>query len=168
MQTIQMESSFTFVAASMLKEAAGSVIDSKTFGSPDEHNILRDDALADDLRAFAMANLPLARIKVGSREHNSAVEFFVLDAKKNKKELLVLKKLIGRRWLDLSYQLELTRYAANGDLFSDEVTEPIGAIENLIELRRFISNGTSSTLLTKQKRNILAFHHSASNAPQPE
>lgn len=165
---VHLDSSLTFVPASMLKQGPKNVIGSEVFESEDQHLILRDSKLANSIRDFAMRDgLAITKIPVGAADNNTPVEFFWLDVKKNKKEVAKLAKLLGRRWLEVVQKSELAREEADGNLLSTEVTAAIEAVENMIDLRRFIVNGTNGSVLSKKKRAILLFHHSLANAPVP-
>jgi hypothetical protein len=170
MQAIHLNSSLTFVPATMLRQRPSStLIGENVFASNDEHIIVADTKLANCMRDFAMREgMAIATIPVGSTDNHTDVEFFWLDVKKNKKEMAKLGKLLSRRWLELLYDAELAREDAGGNLLGPEVTKAVDAIEHMIELRRFVSNGTDPTMLSKKKRNVLLFHHTLANAPEPD
>ena len=90
-----------------------------------------------------------------------------MDVKKGKKETAKLAKLLSRRWLEVLQAAELARDEAGGNVLATGVTPAIDAVENLIGVRRFISNGTDPTILAKKKRTVLLFHHTLTNAPEP-
>jgi hypothetical protein len=168
MQAIHLNSSLTFVPATMLKQRPGNVIGPNVFASKDEHIIVADTKLANSIRDFAMREgMAIAKIPVGTPDDHTDVEFFWLDVKKNKKEMSKLGKLLSRRWLELLHDAELAREDDGGNLLSPDVTEAVDAIEHMIELRRFVSNGADPTMLSKKKRTVLLFHHTLANAPDP-
>jgi hypothetical protein len=165
---VHLDSSLTLVPAAILKPGPKSVIGSDVFGSADQHLIIRDADLTQALRDFAMREgMAVATIPVGSSDEKTPVEFFYLDVKKNKKEMAKLSKLLGRAWLEVIQEAELARDEADGNLLSPDVTGPLDNVENMIAVRRFISNGTDPSMLAKKKRTILLFHHSVENAPRP-
>jgi hypothetical protein len=168
MQAIHLSSSLTFVPATMLKQRPGGVIGPNVFASHDEHFIVADTKLANSMRDFAMREgMAIAKVPVGSTDDHTDVEFFWLDVKKNKREMGKLGKLLSKRWLEVVQEAELAREDANGNFLAPEVTEAVGAVGHMIELRRFVSNGTDPTMLSKKKRNVLLFHHTLANAPEP-
>jgi hypothetical protein len=168
MQAIHLNTSLTFVPTTLLRQRPGNVIGPNVFASKDEHIIIGDTKLANSMRDFAMREgMEIAKVPVGSPDDHTDVEFFWLDVKKNKKEMSKLGKLLSRRWLEVLQDAELAREDAGGDLLSPEVTEAVVAVEHMIELRRFVSNGTNPTMLSKKKRNVLLFHHTLANAPEP-
>lgn len=165
---VHLDLSLTFAPAAILKPGPKSVIGSDVFGSEDQHLIIRDADLARSLRDFAMREgMAVATIPVGASDDKTPVEFFYLDVKKNKKEVAKLSKLLGRRWLAVIQNAEVARDDADGNILSADLTGPMDAVENLIEVRRFIVNGTDPSMLTKKKRTVLLFHHSRENAPRP-
>ncbi len=169
MNVVHLDASLTLVPPAMLKPGPKSVIGTEVFSSEDQHLIIRDAELTRALRDFAMREgMAMATIPVGSSDENTPVEFFYLDVKKNKKEMARLSKLLGRRWLQVMQNAELARDEADGNLLSADVTGPLDAVENLIEVRRFIVNGTDPSVLAKKKRTVLLFHHSRENAPRPQ
>lgn len=166
---VHLDSSLTFVSASMLKQGSKSVILPEVFGSEDQHLIIRDQELATLLQEFALREgMGIAKIAVGAADSNTPVEFFWLDVKKNKKEIAKLSKLLSRYWLTLVQKSELAREDAGCNLLSPDLTAAMGALENMIELRRFLVNGTNPDMLTKKKRPILLFHHLRANAPRAD
>lgn len=167
-QAVHLESSLTFVPPATLKPGSKNLVDADTFADADQHSLIRDADFAQALRDFAMSEgMALATIRVGSKEENTPVEFYYLDVKKNKKEMAKLAKLISRRWLEAIQEAELARDDADGDLLSDDVTDALSSVENIIALRRFIVNGTEPGMLTRKKRTVLLFHHTLENAPRP-
>ena len=108
-----------------------------------------------------------ARLRIQRTPAPWPPEFFYLDVKKNKKEMAKLSKLLGRAWLEVIQEAELARDEADGNLLSPDVTGPLDNVENMIAIRRFISNGTDPSMLAKKKRTVLLFHHSRENAPRP-
>ena len=164
---VHLQSSLTFVPPTMLKGRPGDVIDADAFASEDQHIILNDTDLAASLRDFAMREgMALAKIAVGSKEDSTPVEFFWLDVKKNKKEVTKLTRLLSRRWLESIQEVELAREDADGNLLAPEITSALGAIESMINVRRFLANGTEPSILSKKKRTVLLFHHTLANAPE--
>lgn len=164
-QMVHLESSLTLVTPALLAQKSFIPIGDEIFASRDEHVILRDEVLADALRKMAMGGLPFQKLPVGSKENFTGVEFFVLDLKKSKKELVEFKKLITLRWLDALYSTETAREECNGDLFAAEMAPAFNRLQDSIDLRRFLANATDMTMMAKKKRTILLFHHIKANAP---
>lgn len=169
MQSVHLDSSLTFIPPTMLRQRPGDVIDVSVFADADQHIILRDSELASCLREFAMREgMALAKVPVGSKDENTPVEFFWMDVKRSKKEVGRLAKLIGRRWVLAMYEVELARDENDGNFLSPAVTPAMSALENLVEVRRFLANGIDPSMLSKKKRSVLLFHHTLANAPQAE
>jgi hypothetical protein len=167
MQAVHLDSSLTFVSATMLRQRPSDVIGPDVFASEDQHIIIGDAKLAGAMRDFAMREgMAIAKIAVGSPDENTAVEFFWLDVKRNKKEMAKLGKLLSRRWLEVLHEAELARDEAGGDLLAPDLTPAMSAVEDMINVRRFFTNGADATMLSRKKRTVLLFHHTLANAPE--
>lgn len=159
--------SFTAVLPAVTKQPSSKLINDDDFADADVHFILKDRSLAEALARFAMSDLAIAKANVGSKETHSTVEFFSLDLKKNKKEIGKLFKLVATRWLQSLQSVELLRQEADGNLFSADLTDAVDLVVEIAALRRFLMNATDPTMLSKKKRTVLLFHHTAENAPRP-
>jgi hypothetical protein len=152
----------------MLKQRPGDVIGPEVFASEDQHIIIDDAELAGSMRDFAMREgMAIIKVPVGSPDENTPVEFFWLDVKRHKKEMAKLGKLLSRRWLEVLQKAELARNEADGNLLASDVTSALNAVEHIIDVRRFFTNGTDPTTLAKKKRTVLLLHHTLANAPEP-
>ena len=60
------------------------------------------------------------------------------------------------------------REESGEDFFSAVLTDPIDAVVQAAELRRFLINATNKKIMTKTKRTILLFHHTEANAPDED
>lgn len=163
--TAHLETSFTFVTPNVLKKLEKAQVNEQTFQSQDEHFVLGNDALGEIINRFALQELPLVKIPVGSPDHAEIVEFYALDAKKNKKESDALKKLLSKHWIDLLWSFEGARQDNLGDVTTLNINAEASALEGFLLLRRFLVTGLDPEFISKKKRSILLFHHTAGNAP---
>jgi hypothetical protein len=169
LETAHLDTSFTTVSPTVLKQPSSKPINSDDFADEDIHFIVRDRVLANRLSEFAMASgFGISKVAVGSKETHTAVEFYSLDLKKNKKEVAKLFKLITVRWLEALQAAEMKRETEDGNLFSSALTEDVDTIVELASLRRYLLNAADPSVLSKKKRTVLLFHHRSDNAPRPD
>jgi len=134
------------------------------FADSDRSFSIADKTVADALRTFALQEMATIKLAVG--DPKSTVEFFSLDLK-DAKAVAKLDKLCSLVWLRAKQEVEVVRESSE-DFFSDVLTNPIDAVVDAAELRRFLVNATNKKMMTKTKRTILLFHHTEANAPKEE
>lgn len=165
MNAIHLNTSLTFAPAGVLKAHTKPLLGETTFGDRHQHFVISDPVLAGNLRIFAMEELALVKALVGSPSTNEMVEFFFLDVKKAKRELPRLESILSRRWLELLHVFEIERNSTRGCVLDIKLNSAGAAIEEFLQLRRFLVNGFDPELLKKKKRSLLLFHHADANAP---
>jgi hypothetical protein len=162
---VHLETSLTFVTPKVMKDEAKPHINEETFADPGEHASFGDEELAATLRGFAMKEMSLVKVPVGMNGSAEKVEFFWLDVKKDKKAVQKLNKIMATRWVDLLWQFEKTREECGSDILSATLNDAAANIDEFLNLRRFLGEGTNPEVLKKGKRSVLLFHHSDANAP---
>jgi hypothetical protein len=166
LSTIALKTSFTLIPPPPSKPSARPlIVDDVALGDHDQHLVLPTGDFADALRKLAMEELKPTQIRVGSKEANYPVEFFVLDLKRDKVAVAKLKKIVTRHWRRVVNNFEIAR-DETGDIFSDTLSGAANEIEEWITLRRFLSNALNPELIRKSKRSVLLFHHEDANAPE--
>ena len=128
LNSISLETSFTFVQTNALRSLERPQITDETFGNPNEHFVLSDVAIAEDLHRLAMKEMAIGKVAVGSAEQFEAVEFFYVDVRRDKATLSQLRNLISKHWLRLVYELEVSRNELAGDILSDQLTGKAAAV----------------------------------------
>jgi hypothetical protein len=165
-QAIDLDTTLIFVNRSAIDKPKEYLISADDFADPDRSLSIRDEAVAEKLRSFAMQEMALIKIAVGAP--NSAIEFFHLDLKRDKKAVAKLESLCSMVWLRANQKLERVREETKETFFSATLTGPIDAVVRAAELRQFLVNATNKRVQTKTGRSILLFHHSEANAPKED
>jgi hypothetical protein len=161
---IDLDTTLILVNRSAVSKPNECLIVAADFADPDRSLSIRDEAVAEMLRSFAMQEMGLIQLAVG--DPGSPVEFFHLDLRHDKKAVSKLESLCSMIWLRANHELELVREQTRKNFFSDTLTGPIDAVVRAVELRRFLVNATNKRVQAKTDRSILLFHHSEANAPK--
>jgi hypothetical protein len=163
---IDLDTTLIIVNRSAISKPKECLIVAADFADPDRSLPIRDEAVADMLRSFAMQEMGVIQLPVG--EPDSTVEFFHLDLQRDKKAVIKLESLCSMAWLRANHELERVREETKENFFSATLTGPIDAVAGAAELRQFLVNATNKRVQTKTGRSILLFHHSEANAPKED
>jgi hypothetical protein len=166
MRVASLDSTIMLVKPDALAKQSEYVIGQDEFADAEHSLRIGNEVVAHALHSFAMEEMSIKKLPVG--DPRSVVEFFTLDLRKEKKAVAKLAKLCSVIWLRAKQDVEFVREESGADFFSTVLTDPIDAVVQAAELRRFLVNATNKTMMTKTKRTILLFHHIEANAPDED
>lgn len=138
-------------------------LDVHTFADATRYFSIRNQHVGDALGAIAQRDARRRRVQVGGAGRAVDVEFFVLDLPRDKALSREIAKMLHDAFVDATASALKTTAEKDGFLDAS-ATGTLDAVEEVIELRRFIANARVAKGGSR-KRELL-FHHAMPEAAE--